>query len=477
MTSPQLLITGGTVLVGPALTGAFERADVLVEDGAITAIGPDLDSPGAETVDATGTFVLPGFVDAHTHLWEATMRGLTSDWDLLDFAWGVRFNHTALHTPDDVYAGVFGGARAALDGGTTTVLDHAHCIVTPAHADAALQGLADSGLRAIWAYGLTDVPTPTPTFTAPGQRWADLRRLRAAHSDGTITLGLAANDLLNVPWETTVQEYRLARELDLLLTAHLNTSSGPQRVPEVLLLDHDGLLGPRQVYSHGNASDDREMTLLAGAGSALASAPESEAQMGIGHPVFARARAAGVRVGLGSDLQANNSPDAFAQMRLARHLENARANQSLLDRAGLAGLRGVAVTTREALHLATQGGAEALGLADRIGSLQPGKQADIILVRNDSARQRPIVDPFATIVEASSPGDVDTVLVGGKVLKRHGALTDGQADKAVQLAESTWSALSARMAERGGPKPPRPDGMLEQAAATVVGNLPSWFTV
>ena len=476
MTSPHLLITGGTVLVGPALTGTFERVNVLVENGTITEIGLNLESADAETIDATGTFVLPGFVDLHAHLWEATMRGLTSNWDLIDFSWGIRFNHTALHTPDDIYAGVFGGAQASLDGGTTTVLDHAHCIVTPEHGDAALQGLADSGLRAVWAYGLTDVPTQTPAFTSPEQRWADLRRMRAAHSDATIMLGLAANDLLNVPWDVTVREYELAHELGLLLTAHLNTSSGPQRVPEVLLLDHDGLLGPRQVYSHGNASDDREMSLLAAAGSALASAPESEAQMGIGYPVFARARTAGIRVGLGSDLQANNSPDAFTQMRLARQIENARANQPLLDTAGLAGLRGVAVTTREALHLATQGGAEALGLADRIGSLEAGKQADIILVRNNSPRQRPIIDPFATIVEASGPGDVDTVLVGGKALKRHGTLTGGQADKAIRLAESTWSALSARMAKRGGPKPPRPDGMLEQATATVVGNLPSWFT-
>src|ERR671921_143025 len=106
MTSPRLLIAGGTVLTGPPRTGRFERADVLVENGGITAIGPDLDAPGAEVIDAVGTFVLPGFADAHTHLWEATMRGLTADWDLLQFAWNIRFNHTALHTPDDIYAGV-----------------------------------------------------------------------------------------------------------------------------------------------------------------------------------------------------------------------------------------------------------------------------------------------------------------------------------------------------------------------------------
>ena len=475
MTTRRLLIRGGTVLVGPALTGRFVEADVLLDAGLIAEIRPGVDAPDAEVVDATGTFVLPGFVDAHAHLWEASMRGLTADWDIIDFGWGIRYNHATLHEPEDLYAGAQAGALASIDAGTTTVLDHVHALHSAAHADQALAAVRDSGLRAVWAYGLNDPPFQAPPFGSQAARWADVRRLRSALPDGgRVTLGLAPNDVLTVPWETTLAEFALARELDVVLTAHANTSWGPHRPPEFEFLAHDGLLGRRQVYSHGNASSDHELALLAEAGAALVSTPESELQMGLGTPLFARATDAGVTVALGADLQANNSPDAFAQMRLARQAENGRRHQPVLDGAGLTGLDGVAVTVRQVLHLATMGGATALGMAHLIGSLEPGKHADVVLLRNDSVRHRPIVDPFATIVEHSGVGDVDTVVVGGDVLKRNGRLPKDREANAAALVDATWARLADRMAQRGGPKPPRPDGLFEQVAASAAANLPAW---
>lgn len=482
------LITGGTVLIGPALTGSFVRADVLVDDGVITRITPvgqqapdtgqpDTGQPATEVIDATGTFVLPGFIDTHAHLWEASMRGISADWDIVDFAWGIRYNHAGLHTPDDLYAGVLAGALASLDSGTTTVLDHVHVVNSPDHADQALRAVRDSGLRTVWAYGLTEVPLQSPAFTSPEQRWADARRLRAALPDGArVSMGLAPNDLLSVPWETTGREFALARELDVLLTAHVNTTWGRWRPQEIEFLAHDGLLGRRQVYSHGDASSDHELELLADAGAALVSTPESELQMGLGMPLFQRAAAAGVTVGLGSDLQANNSPDAFSQMRVARQSENGRRNQSILDQVGIAGLDGVGVTVRQSLHLATLGGATALGLDHLVGSLEPGKAADIVLVRNDAPRHRPIIDPFATVVEHAQVGDVDTVLVNGEVVKRGGALDAARASSAVGLVDAAWARLVERMSARGGPKPPRPDDLFDQVSASMVANLPDWAT-
>ncbi|MGW0981811.1 amidohydrolase family protein [Streptomyces xiamenensis] len=476
MASTRTLIVGGTVLHGPALTGTFRKADVLIEHDTITAIGSRLPADDAEVIPADGAFVLPGFVDTHAHLWEATMRGLTSDWNLAEFFWGVRVNHTALHTPEDLYAGVYAGALASLDSGTTTSLDHAHAILTPEHADAMLEGVGASGMRTVWAYGLTGAPTPDPAFASPEDRFRDLRRIRAAHTDGRLCLGVAVNDPLAVAWQVTEQEYALAKELDLLVTGHLNSVPTPQRVPEAVLLHRGGLLGPRQVYSHANTSSDEELGLLAVAGAAVSCTPESEAQMGMGFPVLGRARAASVTVGLGSDLQANNSPDAFTQMRLARHLDIAHTSRPILETAGLTGLGKVSVTTREALHLATMGGAEALGMADRIGSLEPGKAADLILLRNDSPRQRPIVDPFATVVEHSGVGDIDRVLIAGETVKANGRLVGGTGERAVRLVEAAWERLSDRMAEHGGPSPAMPDGVLEAAAASMAPNLPEWFS-
>ena len=472
MTTSRTLITGGTVLIGPALTGHFEAADILVADGRIAEIRPGIDAPDAVTVDARGTFVLPGFIDSHAHLWEASMRGISADWDIIDFAWGIRFNHAGLHAPDDVYAGALAGALASIDSGTTTVLDHVHAVSSPEHADEALRAVTDAGIRAVWAYGLTDVPASSGSID-PARRHRDARRLRARLPDtGRVTMGLAVNDLLSVPWELTVAEFGLAQDLDVLLTAHANTTWGPRRPEEIAFLAHDGLLGTRQVFSHADASSDHELELLADAGAALVSTLESELQMGLGMPMFHQAAAKGVTVGIGSDLQANNSPDAFTQMRLARHAENGRLHQATLEGPGLAGLDGIGVTVRQSLHLATMAGATAVGLDHLIGSLEPGKAADIVLLRNDSLRQHPIVDPFATVVEHSQVGDVDTVLVDGEIVKRGGSLHPAMSAEALKLVDAAWSRVSARM--WGGTKPPRPAGLFEEVSTAIAANLPAW---
>jgi len=475
----RALITDGVVLTGPPLTGQFRTADVLIEDGTITAIAPDLAGThgagvDAEVIDAHGMFVLPGFVDTHAHLWESTMRGLTADWDLLQFVWGIRFNHAGLHTPDDLYAGAHAGALALLDAGTTTVLDHVHCLPTPAHVDQSLQAVSDAGLRSVWCYGLNDLPSTTPAFSNQKQRELDVRRVRAAlPTGGRITFGLAPNDITSVPWDATRAEFLLGRDLDVLVTAHLHSVWGPGRAPEVEWLAHDGLLNARQVFSHATAISDLELSLLAGTGAAISSTPDSELQMGLGFPVFARAATLGIPVGLGSDLQANNSPDAFTQMRLARQAENGRQQQRLLDGPGTSGLSGVPVSVRQVLHAATLGGATALGLDGVTGSLEPGKTADLVLLRNDRIGQRPVVDPFATIVMHSGAGDVDTVLVAGEVLKRAGTLV-ADTRRASGLVEASWEALAARMRDRGGATPARPAGMLEQLGQAAWANRPSW---
>ena len=474
MTPRPILITGGTVLAGSPLTGEFRQVDVLVEDGTISAIGAGLRHADAERIDAGGTFVLPGFVDTHAHLWESTMRGVTAEWDLLDFAWGIRFNHAGLHAPEDLYAGARAGALALLDGGTTTVLDHVHCIISPDHGDEALRAVVESGMRAVWAYGLSDLPAAEAAFPTRARRWDDVRRVRSALSGGgRVVFGLAPTDITAVPWQTTVEEFALARDLDAVLTTHLHSVWGPGRAPEAEWLHHDGLLGPRQVYSHANAISDEGLSRLADAGAAIASTPESELQMGLGFPVFARAAAASVTIGLGSDLQANNGPDAFTQMRLARQAEVGRHQQALLDTVGTTGLAGVPVSLRQILHAATLGGAQALGLGAATGSLEVGKAADLLLLRNDAVRQRPVVDPFATIVLQSHAGDVDTVLVAGEVLKRGGLLL-ADTSTSTTLVENAWERLLARMEERGGTKPPRPEAWLQHMTAAAHANAPAW---
>ena len=473
-----VLISGGWVLEGPPRRGRFERVDVLVEGASITAVGADLEHADAEVVDAHGCFVLPGFVDTHHHLWQTAMRGLTSSLDLVDFFWCIRRNHAGIQEPQDVAAATTAGALAALDCGTTTVLDHAHCIVSPDHADAGLEALSRAGGRAVWCYGLTEVPTAGPTFANGADRRADARRVRTQRPASSlrelVTVGLAADDVGGSPWSDLAAQYALADELDVLLTAHTNSAWAPTPVREVEWLHRDGLLGPRQVHSHATTSSPAELALLADAGAAISSTPETELQMGLGFPVFARAAAAGVTVGLGTDIQSNNSPDALSWMRLGMQAENARRHQPVLEAEGVAGLAGLPVNARDVLDHATLGGARALGLDGVTGSIEVGKEADLVLLRHDRLHHRPIVDPFATIVLHSRVSDVDTVFVAGRIVKRAGLLPPDEVSRAIRGVDAAWERLQARMDQRGGAVPPRPPGLVGEVSRTAARNAPPW---
>lgn len=474
------LVAGGRVLLGSPRDARFERADVLIVDGKIASIGLDLDRANVdEVLDATGTVVVPGFVDTHHHLWETNLRGMTAGWDIIDFSWGIRFHHSAIQSAEDIYAGTYAGALSALDAGITTTLDFSHAINSPEHARQGLQAAHDSGLRTLFAYGLVAAPYAASGFADDEARRSDLRSLRAElfssdDNSALVTLGVAVNDIGGVPWAQTKAEYELARELDLVTTSHTNSTWSPQRAPEIGWLHHDGLLGDRQVHAHMNTTSDHELQLVADAGAGIASTPETELQMGMGFPIFARAALRGIPVGLGTDIQANNPADAFTQMRLGMHAETARANQPLLDAWGTGALHGVAVTPAEILHHATLGGAQVLGLDGVTGSIEVGKAADLVLVRSDRLHHRPMLDQMAALVLHSRVSDVDTVLVAGTVRKRGGALEEASAAKAARLVDAAWDRLDPQIEARGGRLPARPDGLLEQIGQAAVANAPAW---
>ena len=473
-------ISGGLVLIGPPRDSRFERVDLLLIDGVIASIGLDIDRASAdEVIDATGTVVIPGFVDTHHHLWETNLRGISAAWDIIDFSWGIRFHHSAIQSADDIYAGTFAGALSAVDAGITTTLDFSHAINSPEHAREAIRAIQDAGIRATFAYGLIAAPYAPSGFASDEDRRDDLRSLRSElfsseNAATLVRLGVAVNDIGGVPWEQTRAEYELARELDLVSTSHTDSTWSPQRSPEISWLHHDGLLAARQVHAHMNTASEHELRLVADAGAAVASTPETELQMGMGFPMFARAAELGIAVGIGTDIQANNPADAFTQMRLGMHAETARANQPLLDTWGTGALHSVAVTPAEMLHHATLGGAEVLGLDRVTGSIEEGKAADLVLVRCDQLHHRPLIDPMATLVQQSRVSDVHTVLVAGTVLKRDGHLDENSSAKAATLVDAAWDRLDRQIESRGGRLPARPDGLLEQIAQGAAANAPEW---
>ncbi|GAA0398012.1 TRZ/ATZ family hydrolase [Acrocarpospora corrugata] len=335
-------------------------------------------------IDATGLIVLPGLVDTHRHLWQSLLRSYDVNATLGDYLNLIIGRLAPAFTAPDVHtANLFGALDAldALDAGITTVYDWSHIQNTPEHTDAALDGLRESGIRAVFGYAHPAV-----------RREDELRRLRPA---GLIALALAATGPVYGPIPDAIADWRLARELGLPISLH-GTGSGP-----VELLHAHGLLGPDVLFAHGNGFSDDAVKLMADSGATASIAPAVESQMGHGTPETGRFRNAGIPTGLGVDTVVTVPGDLFNVMRAAYTLERARTP----------------ITPAAILSMATIEGATALGLADRIGSLRPGKQADVLLLRPNT----PTHDPIGAVLTADR-ADVHTVLVAGVAMKKEGRL-------------------------------------------------------
>lgn len=420
----RLLIRGGRLLTMDPRLGDLDPGDVLVEGGTIREVGVGLAAAGAETLDARDMIVLPGFVDTHRHVWQTQLRTEATDWSLFDYFVRMRSVYTGLYEPEDVRLGNLVGALEALAAGVTTVVDHCHILNSPAHVDAAIGGLREAGIRGVFCYGLFANPVP-PSFAPPADdawRADDLRRTHAAHfaggDDDLLRLGLAPAEAEAMPLDALEREIVLGREVGAhRISLHVAMGAYDRGRRLVAQLAERGLLADDLLLVHGAALGDEELDQMAAAGAAVSSTPETELQMGMGHPVAFRARERGVVASVGIDIVSNYAGDMFTQMRLLLQAERGRRNAALN-----APPRAIGPAAREVLELATIGGAAAAGLADRVGSIAPGRQADLVLVRTDSIHMTPAPDPVGAVVLGANPSDVDTVLVSGRVMKRGGVL-------------------------------------------------------
>src|SRR5689334_20431261 len=173
--------------------GELEQGSVLIEGERIAEVAPSINATDAPVIDGQGMVVMPGFVDTHRHTWQTALRAICADWTLMEYFRGIRLNISPEYTPEDVYAGNYVGALEALDAGVTSILDFSHCNNSPAHADAAIAGLRDAGIRAVYAYGYFPAPVAEPVFTSPAERIADAHRVRSEHfssDDDLLTMGV-----------------------------------------------------------------------------------------------------------------------------------------------------------------------------------------------------------------------------------------------------------------------------------------------
>ncbi|MGI6854848.1 amidohydrolase family protein [Mesorhizobium sp. 1B3] len=441
--SQRILLKGGRIVGGP-----HEPADLLIEGGRIAAIGTAIDAADARVVDAAGMLIAPGFVDTHRHIWQTSIRGVAADWSLVEYIRFIRLGYATAYRPEDVWISTYAGALEALDAGITTICDFCHIMRTPEHADAGVEGLDRAGIRGQFYYGFYDVPAEPRSFADHDARVAHARhffdgRFRSRPAGALVTMGIALTEFNLIPVAHTADEIAVARDFDLPLTMHMGTLSTPDSVGR---LHEAGLLGPRMLHVHCNASSDDELKMIADSGGALSITPETELQMGMGIPVTNRALAVGLRPTLGIDIVSDYSGDMFAQMRMALQTARAIDNQKTLDAGRMPST--IDLKVRDVYDFATIDGARAIGLDSQIGSLATGKQADIILVRQEGIHHAPRTpDPIASLVLQVRPSDIDTVLVAGEMRKSGGRLVGVDIEAVRQRAQASADHLAAGFAE------------------------------
>jgi cytosine/adenosine deaminase-related metal-dependent hydrolase len=428
----RTLIRQATVITMDS-AGVLPRADVSIVDDRIESIATNLPAElakevaedGAEVVDGRGCIVVPGFVNAHMHTWQTALRGVAADWTLPEYFRKMHAGLAAVFTPDDLYIATRVGALNQLNSGTTTLADWCHNNRTSDHNDAAVAGLVETGIRAAFFHG-TPKPDPkpgeTPFWERPHPR-AELERLIRAHAGQPL---LSVHAAVLGPHYSTLEvalhDFRMARELGVI--ASLHQGGGPARTPEGWqVLEAEGLLGEHVNIVHGHALDDEQLARFCGLGMSFSAAAESEMSQGHGHPLTGRLRALGRAPSLGVDLESVMSGDMISQARIALGIQRSLDNVAHREREG-----GIPATTTipaiEALGWITVEGARMLGQLDRIGSLAPGKQADLVMIRADGLHMRPLHDPVAAVVFQAGLGDIDAVMVAGRWKKRAGRLLE-----------------------------------------------------
>jgi 5-methylthioadenosine/S-adenosylhomocysteine deaminase len=409
----DLVITGGTVVTVDAghrvLTNgalAISGADIVAVD---TADAIRRQFRGADTIDATGQVVMPGLVNTHTHAPMTLFRGLADDLALMDWLNNYIFPAEAkMVSPEFVRAGTRLAALEMIQSGTTTFADMYYFEEEIAKETQA------AGLRGVLGQTVIQFPVADAKTPADALKRAEAF-IMAFKGDALITPAVAPHAMYTLDGPTLKAARDLSRRYGVPTLIHLAETRDEVKVAQerlfpspVAYLDSLGFFGPGVLAAHGIYVSEREMALLKSKGVGVSHNPESNMKLASGTaPVTAYLRA-GVALGLGTDGAAsNNDLDMFEAMRMASLLQKLQTNDPR------------AVGAQTAVDLATIGGARAMGMEKQIGSLEPGKRADVIVVGMSAARQTPLYDPVSHLVYVTRGDDVQTTIVNGKLLMRN----------------------------------------------------------
>jgi cytosine/adenosine deaminase-related metal-dependent hydrolase len=436
----RTLIKGPAIISMDSTIGDLRKGDVLIEGDRIAAVAPSIAADDAEIVDASHMLLLPGLINGHLHTWQTGLRGLAADWTVAEYMQAMHRGLATLFRPDDIYIANLMGALNQINNGATTLVDWCHNNPTPEHTDAAIRGLDHAGIRALFLHGS---PKPDPK---PGQKHFSevpmprgeverFRKGRFASRDGLVTFGLAILGPYYSTYDVTRADLALARELDLSASMHVGGGTGLVPNGFERLLDDDLVDGHLTVV-HGNDIAPDTVRRIADRGGTFTVTAEIELQMGYGDPLTGILHAHKAPISIGTDVEPAVGSDLFTCMRLTLQHERNRGIIEALEKTGSRPQQS-ALTCRDALSWVTTGAAKIAGLDDRIGSITPGKQADIVLLRTDTLNMTPMHDLVGCAVMQAATANVDTVIIAGRAVKKGGKLlADGLADKMSALQRS-----------------------------------------
>jgi cytosine/adenosine deaminase-related metal-dependent hydrolase len=412
-----VVFRGGTVLTMDDAHTVLTGGDVLVVGDRIAAVGTALAVPeGTVEVDATGGIVMPGMIDTHRHMWQTAMRGYGADWTLTQYFVWYYLEHGKKFRPQDIAAGNRLAAIESLDAGVTTTVDWSHNLHTVEHGEAALDGLRSVPGRFVLAYG--NIQAGPWEWTADPAVRALLTRLRDAGDD---RMGVQiAFDVTGDPAFPEKAAFEVARELGIPVTTHAGVWGATNDTGIQQMYDN-GFMTPETTYVHASTLTRDSYQRIAATGGSISVSTESECSAGQGHAPTEQVLQYGIPVSLSMDTSVWWSGDMFSAMRATLNTDRMSEHMD-------AHLKGETIThlrlrARDVVEWTTRGGAHTIGRDSDLGSLEPGKKADVVLIKNDSSPVSfPLLNPFGHVAFQAQRSDVHTVLVDGRVVKSAGRL-------------------------------------------------------
>ena len=428
----EFTIANAYVMTMDSTLGDIADGSVHVRSGEIVAVGKEV-AGGGERIDGAGMIVMPGLVETHWHMWNTLFRSFAGDKPEDGyFPTVARFGQQM--SPDDIFQSTRLAAAEAINSGMTFVHSWCHNVRSTAHAEADIRALAQAGIRARhscgWPQGLPDTQSAdqSPIETL-AENWKD------RSNEGLISLGMAWRGQFRagpIKPEVYQPEFDNARKLGLPITVHVAAMTH-KAVNQIEPLYKANLMGKDVQLIHTLSASAAELDMIKESGAAVSVSPGTELRIGYGYPQIGEMLAKGIPLGISIDTSAlTGSSNLFGVLKLARDSENAKVESEFK------------MTARKALELGTIEGARSMGMGDIIGSLAPGKRADLIAINPNTLNMAVVTDPAHVVLEATGPENVDTVAIDGRILKRGGKLTAVDASEVIAGARAALAGVRER---------------------------------